>query len=207
LDWTSRPEVLAISSRSPATSEPVRAFRAGSSPARRPVGLCPSQKLSDPDGLFGADGRYGELPAPRSGAEALGLVPGLRWPGDGTLLAQAFVSMANAQTETLLVTLHDRRGSYVGTFQREGGHGGIELDYRDLIEVALANRAGGLLLIHNHPSGDPRPSADDIGATRMLAALCRPLQLALHDHLVVGARGLVSMRRAGFIHDRQATAA
>ncbi|MGX7953538.1 JAB domain-containing protein [Tsuneonella sp. HG249] len=98
-----------------------------------------------------------------------------------------------------MVTLHDSKGRYSSSLQREGTHGGIELDYRDLIEVALASRASGLLLIHNHPSGDPTPSADDIAATRMLVALCRPLQLKIHDHLIVGAATLVSMRRAGLI--------
>lgn len=62
------------------------------------------------------------------------------------------------------------------------------------------------MLLHNHPSGDPTPSAEDRSATSMLAALCRPLELVLHDHLVIGAQSVVSMRRAGMIDIEKAAA-
>lgn len=87
----------------------------------------------------------------------------------------------------------------MSSFVRAGGRAGISIDYRDLIETALANSARGLLLFHNHPSGDPTPSADDIAATHMLVALCRPLGLTVHDHVVVGRFALVSMRRSGLL--------
>lgn len=106
-------------------------------------------------------------------------------------------ALSRETTETLLFTLHGTGGEYICAFTRCGAAGSIQINYRDLISSALANRAQGLLLIHNHPSGDPTPSTDDIDGTRMLAALCRPLQLTLHDHLVLGASTLVSMRGAG----------
>jgi DNA repair protein RadC len=56
-----------------------------------------------------------------------------------------------------------------------------------------------MLLMHNHPSGEATPSADDIAATAGLAALCRPLDIVLHDHLVVGGGSVVSMQRAGLL--------
>lgn len=199
MDWASRPEVLAIISRSPAITQPVCTLCKDDGPAGRPVGLRSSEELPHASRLRGAGHRNGELPAPRSGPEALRLVHGLAWPGDGSLLAQAFALLAHAQTESLIVTLHDPSGRYICAIQRQGGHAGIELNYRDLIESALVNRAGGMLLIHNHPSGDPTPSKDDITATRSLAALCRPLKLVLHDHIIVGATAITSMRRAGLI--------
>ncbi|MGX7924942.1 JAB domain-containing protein [Tsuneonella sp. HG094] len=82
-------------------------------------------------------------------------------------------------------------------FDRSGHAGSIALNYRDLIGRALANGAAGLLLIHNHPSGNPTPSKADVASTRALAALCAPLEITVHDHLVVGGDRVVSMRRTG----------
>ncbi|MFN6934359.1 MAG: JAB domain-containing protein [Tsuneonella sp.] len=95
--------------------------------------------------------------------------------------------------------MFDREQKYICAFDRKGTRGQIALNYRDLIERALANGAGGMLLLHNHPSGDPTPSPDDTHSTRMLDALCRPLDIQLHDHLIVAGQSLLSMRRSGVL--------
>ena len=54
-------------------------------------------------------------------------------------------------------------------------------------------------MIHNHPSGDPAPSRADIDATRAVADAGRALNIAVHDHLIIGAQGHVSLRAKGLI--------
>ena len=56
-----------------------------------------------------------------------------------------------------------------------------------------------LIVIHNHPSGDPSPSRADIDLTRAIAAAGKPLNIAVHDHLIIGANGHVSLRAQGLL--------
>jgi len=59
--------------------------------------------------------------------------------------------------------------------------------------------ASALILAHNHPSGDPTPSAADIDMTRQLQTAAEALGLALHDHIVIGKSVEVSFRSAGYL--------
>lgn len=54
-------------------------------------------------------------------------------------------------------------------------------------------------LLHNHPSGDPAPSRADIDITKAIAAAGKPLGIAVHDHLIIGTQGHVSLRAQGLI--------
>jgi DNA repair protein RadC len=54
-----------------------------------------------------------------------------------------------------------------------------------------------LILVHNHPSGDPTPSAADIDMTKQIVDALRPLKIAVHDHLVVGRDGVASFKALG----------
>lgn len=54
-------------------------------------------------------------------------------------------------------------------------------------------------MVHNHPSGDPQPSRDDIQMTRAIIEAGRHLGLSVHDHVIIGSGGHVSMRGAGLI--------
>jgi DNA repair protein RadC len=54
-------------------------------------------------------------------------------------------------------------------------------------------------LLHNHPSGDPKPSRDDIEMTREVKAAAEALGIAIHDHLVIGRKGHASFRSLGLI--------
>jgi DNA repair protein RadC len=104
--------------------------------------------------------------------------------------------------EVLVLSLHDRAGEYLASFEYPGKRGSIDLRYRALIALALRQSAHNLLLMHNHPSGDATPSPQDIASTAAFAALCRPLELTLHDHLIVGGGSVVSMRRAGLFSSK-----
>ena len=70
---------------------------------------------------------------------------------------------------------------------------------REIVRRALELGAAGLILVHNHPSGDPTPSPADIALTREVVAAARLMEIAVHDHVIVGHAGHVSMRAAGLM--------
>jgi DNA repair protein RadC len=65
---------------------------------------------------------------------------------------------------------------------------------REVIRRALELSASAIILVHNHPSGDPQPSTDDIHLTHQIIAVGKPLKVAVHDHLIVGKHGHVSLK-------------
>lgn len=68
---------------------------------------------------------------------------------------------------------------------------------REIATRALELGAAAVILVHNHPSGDPTPSRADIDMTRQIVDACRPLKIAVHDHLVVGREGVASFKALG----------
>ncbi|ARR52479.1 hypothetical protein HY78_02935 [Rhizorhabdus wittichii DC-6] len=70
---------------------------------------------------------------------------------------------------------------------------------REIIRRALELGSAALIIVHNHPSGDPQPSRQDVELTRELIAAAKPLGIAIHDHVVVGTRGQASLRALGLI--------
>ncbi|HYG29840.1 MAG TPA: DNA repair protein RadC [Allosphingosinicella sp.] len=70
---------------------------------------------------------------------------------------------------------------------------------REVVARALEYQATAIILVHNHPSGDPQPSQQDIRLTRDIADALRPLRIAVHDHVIIGDKGHSSMRAAGLI--------
>jgi DNA repair protein RadC len=65
---------------------------------------------------------------------------------------------------------------------------------REVIKRALELNATALILVHNHPSGDPAPSSADVRMTREIAEIAKPLGITLHDHIIIGKSGHASMR-------------
>jgi DNA repair protein RadC len=70
---------------------------------------------------------------------------------------------------------------------------------REVIARAIALGATALIIVHNHPSGDPTPSSQDIRLTRDLVEAGRHMKVTVHDHVIVGANGRTSMRATGLI--------
>lgn len=70
---------------------------------------------------------------------------------------------------------------------------------REVVRRALELCASALILLHNHPSGDPTPSAADVEMTRQIVAAARALNLVVHDHLVVGRDGVASLKALGLM--------
>jgi DNA repair protein RadC len=65
---------------------------------------------------------------------------------------------------------------------------------REVVKRALELSASALILVHNHPSGDPTPSPADVKMTREIIDVARPLGIAVHDHIIVGREGHSSLK-------------
>ena len=70
---------------------------------------------------------------------------------------------------------------------------------REVVKRALELHATALILVHNHPSGDPSPSRDDIEMTKAIGAAAAVLSVVLHDHVIVGNGRWFSFRREGLL--------
>lgn len=81
-------------------------------------------------------------------------------------------------------------------------HGSVDeasVHVREVISRAISLGATALIIVHNHPSGDPQPSSQDIRLTRDLVEAGRHMKVTVHDHVIVGAQGRTSMRAMGLI--------
>ncbi len=70
---------------------------------------------------------------------------------------------------------------------------------REVVKRALELSATAIVLVHNHPSGDPTPSKADIEMTKQIVSAAKPLGVVVHDHIVVGKKGHASFRGLGLI--------
>jgi len=70
---------------------------------------------------------------------------------------------------------------------------------REVFKPAIVESAAAVILLHNHPSGDPTPSREDVRLTRQLVECARLLDLRLHDHVVIGRGRYVSLAERGLI--------
>ncbi|NDC59065.1 MAG: hypothetical protein EBZ50_09660, partial [Alphaproteobacteria bacterium] len=70
---------------------------------------------------------------------------------------------------------------------------------REVARRALELDAAALILVHNHPSGDPNPSAADVAITREAILACKAIGVGVHDHVIVGRHGLASFKSLGLI--------
>ena len=68
---------------------------------------------------------------------------------------------------------------------------------REVLRLALANDAVNVIIVHNHPSGDKRPSRDDIEMIKTLQDALKSARINLHDHLIVAGGSCISLRNLG----------
>jgi len=113
-------------------------------------------------------------------------------------LRQAQADDAQERTGALFLNARNRllkndAEIYRGTLDR------AVVEPREILRRALIGKAAGVILYHNHPSGDPTPSREDREFTRRLAAACESVGVRLLDHIVVGREGCVSFREAGLL--------
>lgn len=99
--------------------------------------------------------------------------------------------------EVWLLCLDGRSGLKASVRVAQGGLHGCALTARDVLAPAVKNGAAAILLVHNHPSGDPQPSPDDVEMTKHIARCAELIGIPLLDHLVVaraGARSVLDER-------------
>jgi DNA repair protein RadC len=70
---------------------------------------------------------------------------------------------------------------------------------REVLKRALDLHATAIIIVHNHPSGDPTPSRQDISLTRDLVEAAKHLKIQVHDHVIIGAEGHRSLKAMGLI--------
>ena len=108
--------------------------------------------------------------------------------------------LAHRDREALVVALLTRKQRLIAVVPiYEGNVAGTSVRIGELFTEALRRNAAGIVLAHNHPSGDPEPSADDLRTTRDAVAAGRLLGVSVVDHLIIGAGRNVSLRERGAV--------
>ena len=101
--------------------------------------------------------------------------------------------------ETLWVAHVDDQSRCIHVSRHVGDEAEAMIPVREIIADALRHGTIGIVLAHNHPSGDPRPSESDFRATRRLATAAEAIDCTLVDHLVFGGSECTSLRRLGYL--------
>jgi len=110
------------------------------------------------------------------------------------------VEMAHLRHERVRALYLDTRNRLVSDeLLSEGSLDEAAIHPREVVKKALDLGAAALILVHNHPSGSPEPSRADIQITNRIAEAARLLGISLHDHVIVGKEGHVSLRAKGLI--------
>ncbi len=104
--------------------------------------------------------------------------------------------------EVWLLTLDGRNGLLGAIRIAQGGLHGCALTPRDVLRPALREGGSAIIVLHNHPSGDPTPSHDDVRMTEALATACEVVGIELLDHVIVARGGASSLRDTGTIGRR-----
>lgn len=104
------------------------------------------------------------------------------------------------RTETLISFFLDSGMNYiVDETDMSGTFGSIDVSIRKILRVAVSIGSSNIVLSHNHPSGNPRPSKSDMVFTTLLNRACNTLGINIVDHIIVSGTKLFSMRSAGLI--------
>jgi DNA repair protein RadC len=116
------------------------------------------------------------------------------------LLDYCATSMAHNATEQFRILFLDRKNVLIADeVQQKGTVDHTPVYPREVVKRALELNASALILVHNHPSGDPTPSNADVEMTRQIVDTAKPLGIEVHDHLVVGKGRHASFRSLGLI--------
>jgi DNA repair protein RadC len=116
------------------------------------------------------------------------------------LLDYCHTTMAHRETEQFRVLYLDRKNMLIGDEeQAKGTVDHVPVYPREVAKRALELNASAVILVHNHPSGDPTPSKSDIEMTNRVNAACQALDLTLHDHLIIGKSRELSFRADGLL--------
>lgn len=116
------------------------------------------------------------------------------------LLDYCHTSMAHRETEQFRVLYLDRKNVLIADEeQARGTVDHVPVYPREVVKRALELNASALILVHNHPSGDPTPSESDILMTEQVNEAAQVLGIVLHDHLIIGKSRELSFRASGYL--------
>lgn len=122
------------------------------------------------------------------------------------LLDYLRLSLAAEPTEQLRVLyLNARNALVLDTVLSKGSTSEVPIYPREVVRYALESGATALILVHNHPSGDPAPSADDVLITHRVGAAAAIFDIRLHDHIIIARDGWSSLAALGLLGTAKAT--
>jgi DNA repair protein RadC len=104
-------------------------------------------------------------------------------------------AMAFAEKEQFRLLYLDKRNALIADeVQQSGTVDHTPVYPREVVKRALELSASALILVHNHPSGDPSPSSADVTMTKQIIEVAKPLGISVHDHIIVGRDGHASLK-------------
>jgi DNA repair protein RadC len=123
-------------------------------------------------------------------------LPAIHSPGDAAALVQ--YEMSGLEQEELRVLLLNTRNQVTDiTKVYQGSLNSSQIRVGELFKTAVRKNAASIIVVHNHPSGDPTPSPDDVAVTRAITQAGKLLDIEVLDHLVIGAGRYVSLKERG----------
>ena len=116
------------------------------------------------------------------------------------LVDYCMAQMSREPTEQFRILFLDRKNKLL----RDEVQGRGTVDHtpvypREVVKRALELGASSIILVHNHPSGDPTPSASDVEMTKDIVAAAKTLEITVHDHLIIGRHGHASLKQLGLM--------
>ncbi len=116
------------------------------------------------------------------------------------LLAYVRTALAHEPREQFRVLFLDKKNQLIADeVMNRGTVDHAPVYPREIVKRALELSSSAVILVHNHPSGDPTPSGADVEITRQVVEAGRSLKIAVHDHLVVGREGVKSFKALGLL--------
>ena len=156
----------------------------------------PAERLVEVDGVGEATALDLKIVAAAARRLARGEVASRRSLGSWKdVIDYCRTAMAFSEREEFRILFLDKRnGLLADEVQGRGTVDHTPVYPREVVKRALELSATALILVHNHPSGDPTPSSADIRMTQDIEAISKPLGISLHDHIIVGRNGHASFR-------------
>lgn len=122
--------------------------------------------------------------------------PVINSPADAANLVM--YEMRALDQEIVRVILLDTRNRLMGTVDvYKGSLNTSMIRVGELFREAVKQNAASIIVVHNHPSGDPSPSPDDVAVTRLMVEAGRLLDTPVHDHIIIGSQRFVSLKERG----------
>ena len=156
----------------------------------------PEARLREVDGIKDASINQLKLIAAAAGRIAKGEIRrSIALSSWNDVIGYCRTGMAFADKEEFRILFLDKRNQLIADeVQQTGTVDHTPVYPREVIKRALELSATALILVHNHPSGDPTPSQADIHMTKAIVDIANPLGISVHDHIIVGKNGHTSLK-------------